>query len=167
MTASPNDPSDIFMWRRLDERLTTSGQPSEVQLGAIAALGVTHVVNLGLHTHEKALADEAASMRALGMDYIHIPVDFQAPAEADFAQFSAVMRELASKTVHVHCIANMRVSAFLYRYRRDELGWAEADARREMNSVWRPGGAWVAFIGDAENQAAPHQIAGRDYPREA
>ena len=167
MTIPPNDPLDIITWRRLDERLTTSGQPSGEQLAAIAALGVTHVVNLGLHTHEKALPDEAASVRALGMDYIHIPVDFQAPAEADFARFCTVMRELAGQTIHVHCIANMRVSAFMYRYRRDELGWAEADARREMNKVWRPGGAWAAFIGDVANQAAPHQIAGRDYPCEA
>ena len=167
MTMPPNDPLDITTWRRLDERLTTSGQPSEEQLAAIAALGATHVVNLGLHTHEKALPDEAASVRALGMEYIHIPVDFGAPAEEDFARFCAVMRELAGKTIHVHCIANMRVSAFMYRYRRDELGWAEADARREMNSVWRPGGAWALFVGDAANQAEPHQVAGRDYPREA
>ncbi len=167
MTAIPNDSSGIVMWRRLDKFLTTSGQPSQDQLAAIAALGVTHIVNLGLHTHEKALPDEAASVRALGMDYIHIPVDFETPAERDFERFSMVMKELAGKTIHVHCIANMRVSAFLYRYRRDELGWAEPDARREMNKVWRPGDAWALFIGDAENRAAPHQIAGRDYPREA
>ena len=61
----PGDPTDIHVWRRLDARLTTSGQPSEEQLAALQALGVTHVVNLGLHTHEKALPDEAGSVRAL------------------------------------------------------------------------------------------------------
>jgi NAD(P)-dependent dehydrogenase (short-subunit alcohol dehydrogenase family) len=49
------DPETIYNWRRLDDRITTSGQPTEQQLADIRALGVRHIVNLGLHTHEKAL----------------------------------------------------------------------------------------------------------------
>lgn len=49
-----------------------SGQPSEARLAASADLGVAHVVNLALHTHEKALPGEMASVAALGMWYIHI-----------------------------------------------------------------------------------------------
>src|SRR5262249_25044820 len=63
------DPETIYNWRRLDDRLTTSGQPNEAQLVDIQALGVRNVVNLGLHTHEKALPDEAASVSRLGMTY--------------------------------------------------------------------------------------------------
>ena len=69
------NPETIYNWRRLDNRLTTSGQPTEPQLADIHALGVRHIVNLGLHTHEKALPDEAASVSRLGMTYIHIPVE--------------------------------------------------------------------------------------------
>ena len=79
------DPETIYNWRRLDDRITTSGQPTELQLADIHALGVRHIVNLGLHTHEKALPDEAASISRLGMTYIHIPVDFQNPTDQDFA----------------------------------------------------------------------------------
>jgi hypothetical protein len=71
------DPETIYNWRRLDDRITTSGQPTEQQLADIRALGVRHIVNLGLHTHEKALPDEAVSVASLGMTYIHIPVNFQ------------------------------------------------------------------------------------------
>jgi len=81
------DPEDIYNWRRLDERLTTSGQPTEAQLQAIAALGVECVVNLGLHSHAKALADERASVEALGMDYVHQPVEF---SQAEPQVFPAV-----------------------------------------------------------------------------
>jgi hypothetical protein len=49
--------------------------------------------------------------------------------------------------VHVHCIANYRVSAFFYRYRRDVLGMNEAEARAEMEQVWHPEGVWAVFIG--------------------
>jgi len=157
------EPEDIFMWRRLDGRLTTSGQPKESELHAIAGLGVRHVVNLALHTHEMALANEGASVRALGMAYTHIPVYFEKPTEQDFHRFTAAMKGLAGETVHVHCIANLRVTAFVYRYERERLGVEDQKARLMLESVWRPGGVWAAFIGDEHARALPHRFAGRDY----
>jgi len=141
------DPETIYNWRRLDDRITTSGQPTEPQLADIHALGVRHIINLGLHSHEKALPDEAASVSRLGMTYIHIPVDFQKPTDRDFDQFCSAMEQLKEVAVHVHCIANYRVSAFFYRYRRDVLGMDEAEARAEMEQVWRPNGVWATFVG--------------------
>jgi protein tyrosine phosphatase (PTP) superfamily phosphohydrolase (DUF442 family) len=141
------DPETIYNWRRLDARITTSGQPTESQLAEIQALGVRHVINLGLHSHEKALPDEAASVSRLGMAYIHIPVDFQNPTDRDFDQFCSVMKELEEAPLHVHCIANYRVSAFFYRYRRDVLGMDETAARAAMEEVWKPEGVWAAFVG--------------------
>jgi protein tyrosine phosphatase (PTP) superfamily phosphohydrolase (DUF442 family) len=88
------DPEGIYNWRRLDDRITTSGQPTGPQLADIQALGVRHVVNLALHTHEKALPDETASVSRLGMTYTHIPVDFQNPTEQDFEKFCAVMEQV-------------------------------------------------------------------------
>ena len=140
------DPEGIYNWRRVDDRVTTSGQPTETQLTDIRALGVRHIINLGLHTHGKALPDEAASVSRLGMTYIHIPVDFQNPTDRDFEQFCAVMEQLNEVPVHVHCIANYRVSAFFYRYRRDVLGMDEAKARAEMEEIWHPEGVWAAFV---------------------
>jgi uncharacterized protein (TIGR01244 family) len=142
----PADPEHIYNWLRLDDRITTSGQPSETDLAEIAALGVTHVVNLGLHTHEKALPDEAASVAVLGMRYIHIPVDFQNPTERDFAEFEKALEDTKDTRVHVHCIANFRVSAFFYRHRRNTLAMDEAAARADMKKVWDPSGVWADFI---------------------
>jgi len=157
------DPTDILNWRRLDARLTTSGQPTEAQLSDLRDLGVRHVVNLGLHTHEKALTDEAGAVAALGMAYTHIPVDFEQPTEADYEAFCAALAKRPDEPTHVHCIFNARVSAFFYRYRRERLGVPEAEARARMESVWRPGGVWARFIGDAAREGAPHELAGRDY----
>jgi protein tyrosine phosphatase (PTP) superfamily phosphohydrolase (DUF442 family) len=141
------DPETIYNWRRLDDRITTSGQPTESQLAEIHALGVRHVINLGLHSHEKALPDEAASVSRLGMAYIHIPVDFQNPTDRDFDQFCSVMEQLEEVPVHVHRIANYRVSAFFYRYRRDVLGMNETQACADMEEVWKPEGVWAKFVG--------------------
>lgn len=160
---SITDPTDITNWHRLEPWLTTSGQPSEEGLAHIRALGVSHVVNLGMHDHEKALPDEAASVAALGMDYIHIPVVFDAPTEADYVRFAETMKTLEGKTIHVHCIANMRVSAFLYRWRREALGMIEAEARSAMELIWKPGGVWAELIGDEDGVGRGHQVPGRHY----
>ena len=157
------DPVDILNWRRLDDRITTSGQPSEAQLAAVSALGVKHVINLALHTHERALADEGVTVADLGMTYVHIPVEFDAPTEADYQRFLTAMAEASDAPVHVHCIVNARVTAFLYRYRTEVLGLPETEARAMLESVWRPGGVWASFIGDDGRVARPHEFAGRDY----
>jgi len=76
---------------RSHRKHSLSGQPTEPQLADIHALDVRHIINLGLHSHEKALPDEAASVSRLGMTYIHIPVDFQKPTDGDFDQFCSAM----------------------------------------------------------------------------
>lgn len=140
------DPEDTYNWRRLDERLTTSGQPTQEQLEAIAGLGPEIVVNLGFHTHPKALPDEAASVAALGLDYVHQPVNFQNPTRADLDTFFDTMDRLRGRMVHVHCIANWRVSAFLYSWRIERQGWDPARARADLDAIWTPEGPWIALV---------------------
>src|SRR3954463_11320686 len=109
------DPRAIYNWRRLDDRVTTSGQPTEQQLADIHALGVRHIVNLGLHSHEKALPDEAASVSELGMTYIHIPVDFQNPTDRDFDQICSAMAPVKDVPVRVNSIVINGVPHSSYR----------------------------------------------------
>jgi hypothetical protein len=59
------------------------------------------------------------------------------------------MDRLEGRTVHVHCIANWRVSAFLYRWRIDRLGWDKARARPDLDAIWTPEGPWAALVADA------------------
>lgn len=148
-----DDPTSIANWQRLSERITTSGQPTEAQLAELANIGVRHIINLALHTHELALDDEAASVSALGMRYTHIPVPFDAPNEDHWRAFCAAMHDSADEVVHVHCIVNYRVSAFLYRWHRDVQGMPEDAARALMEQQWRPdetdhpqGRPWAVFI---------------------
>ena len=140
-------PDQIFNWRRIDDRISTSGQPTEAQLADLAAAGIRHVINLAPHSHERALPDEGASVVALGMAYVYLPVDFKNPTEADFSAFCAALAALGGDPVHVHCAANYRVSAFFYRYRRDVLGVDAKVARAAMDDVWQPTGVWARFVG--------------------
>ncbi len=154
---------DILNWRRINGRITTSGQPTEAQLGEIRDLGVTHIVNLGPHTNKGALDDEPGTVNALGMTYVYIPVDFEGPTEADFQSFCNALEGLPDAKVHVHCIYNARVSAFFYRYALAGLGQSEAHAYRMMDGIWRPGGVWAKFIGEHDDSRHPNRYAGEDY----
>ncbi len=97
------------------------------------------------------------------MTYTHIPVDSDNPTEDDFDRFCAAMVAADGVPVHVHCIVNARVTAFVYRWQRDVLGGGEAEARAMMDSVWRPGGVWAQFLGDEAGVARASAFAGRDY----
>jgi len=132
------DNSGIYNFRRLSPTLTTSGQPDEAQFTMLRDSGVETVINLALSTSPRALADEAATLAALGLRYLHIPVEFTAPTDADFEAFADAMDGLGDMPVHVHCAANMRVSAFLYRYRIERLGWTEAQAQPDLDAIWEP-----------------------------
>ena len=156
------DVSDILNWRVIDARVSTSGQPTEAQLALLAAAGVRDIVNLGPHDNKGALEDEPGSVAALGMTYHYIPVDFDAPTEADYAAFVAAMAALADVRVHVHCIYNARVSAFMLRYARDGHGDVAA-AETRMDGIWRPGGVWAEFLGRTGDVGQPNRYAGYEY----
>lgn len=86
-----------------------------------------------------------------GQLQLHIAVDFKHPTEADFEQFVRTLKQQNETKTWVHCAANMRVSAFMYRYRRDVLGEDEALAAADMRKVWEPFGVWKAFVSPLPN----------------
>ena len=132
------DPGAIRNFQRLSPRWTTSGRLRAVDLDALSAIGVSHVINLALDDHPEALSDEAGQLAARGIGYSHIPVPFDAPDKRHYAAFVAALEGAGDAPVHVHCIMNYRVSAFFYRYHRDALGMAEPEARALMAQQWSP-----------------------------
>jgi uncharacterized protein (TIGR01244 family) len=139
--------AQIYNYRYVDEFLSTSGQPSVEQLKSIAEAGFTTVINLALHDDPRySLPDEAGTITALGLSYIHIPVQFTAPTEQDLLAFFNAMDEHQGEKVWVHCAANMRVSAFLGLYRVIRQGWEVEPAFELMRSLWQPNEVWSLFI---------------------
>lgn len=136
----------IRNFRRLDALLATAGQPTEEQLRAVAIAGFRSVINLALPTSTGALLDERASVTALGMEYVHIPVDFAAPTATDYAKFTAELVARPGQTVFIHCAANWRVSAFMALYRVNTLGWNREAAFAELHQVWEPDAVWSRFL---------------------
>lgn len=152
MIAVADDPADIRNWRRRADGITTSGRLEPGDPARLAAIGVRHVVNLALDSHPEALPDEGAALAAQGVGYTHIPVPFDAPTQEHVAKLRQTLDNVEGP-VHVHCIMNYRVTAFLYLLDR-QAGVPEAEARARMAEVWDPlssddpGAApWKALLG--------------------
>ena len=144
----------IYNYRRVDESLGTSGQPTVDQLRTVAAAGFDTIVHLSLHDDPRySLPDERGAVEALGLEYVHIPVTFAAPAQTDLLAFFAAMEAHRDRKVWVHCAANMRVSAFLGLYRVVIQGWEEERAFELMRGLWQPDEIWSAFIASALQRA--------------
>ncbi len=137
---------DIFNYLRISERIATSGQPTEAQFRTIREAGFARVVNLAPADAENSLADEPQRWAALGVEYIHLPVDFSRPTERDYRRFVAAMQRRQDEPIWIHCAVNARVSAFMYRYRTEVQGVDTDTARRDMLRIWEPFGVWRKFI---------------------
>ena len=141
--------SDIYNVRLATPNIASSGQPDEDELAAIAAAGYRVIVNIALHDDPRySLPDEAGTVKALGLDYVHIPVQFNAPTARDLDEFFAVMDRYRDTRVWVHCAANKRVSTFLGLYWHLREGQPREQAFALMDSIWEPNEVWSGFIAE-------------------
>ncbi len=140
----------VFEW------LWSSGQLSERDIRSLPSLGIDVVVNLALPTSSNALPGEAEMVTGQGIAYAHIPVEWEAPRPEQFAQFAGVLNAFAGRKAWVHCAKNMRVSAFIYLYRRLVLAEGEEQASFPMREVWSPNEVWQAFISQVSAEYARH-----------
>lgn len=146
----------IYNVRRVRPGLATSGQPDETELAAIAAAGYEVVINLALHDDPRySLRDETGTVRALGMDYEHIPVIFTAPTRSDLDAFFDAMARHRGRSLWIHCAANKRVSTFVGLYLHRVEGQSPETAFATERSVWDPNPVWAAFKADVLAAAAP------------
>jgi protein tyrosine phosphatase (PTP) superfamily phosphohydrolase (DUF442 family) len=133
----------VFDW------LWTSGQLSRQDIESLPSLGIEAVINLALPTSPNALSGEAELITKQGLNYIHIPVVWDAPDLKQLTTFFEILAALQGRKIWVHCIKNMRVSVFIYLYRTIHLGESEETASYPMNEIWVPNATWQAFIDQA------------------
>ena len=136
----------IFNYLPINAHLSTSGQPTTTQFKTIANNGFKFIINLAPHSSENSLKNEADIVTSLGMQYTHIPVDFDHPQRHDFEQFVNAIEACGSEKIWVHCAANMRVSCFIFLYKTSILGHSQEQAQIDLHQIWHPFGVWQDFI---------------------
>jgi protein tyrosine phosphatase (PTP) superfamily phosphohydrolase (DUF442 family) len=143
------DVKTILNFLEISDTLGTAGQPAAGQFAAIREAGYEVVINLAMPASSNAVADEAERVRALGMEYVPIPVVWESPQPEDLDAFFKAMDRHAGQRVFVHCAMNMRVSAFVLLYRVIRQGVPLEVAREAMRKIWEPNETWARFIGEA------------------
>jgi protein tyrosine phosphatase (PTP) superfamily phosphohydrolase (DUF442 family) len=129
----------------INDRISTSGQPTPNQFIKIADAGFSSVINLAMPDSTNALPDEGGFVTEAGMNYFHIPVPFEAPTHAHLSLFLKLMKTLEEEKVWVHCALNWRVSAFMFYYQRDILKLSHSK-RIPMFKNWKPDDIWQDFL---------------------
>jgi len=130
---------------RVNEKICTGGQPTLEQLAELKAGGIRAVLNLRRPTEKQTMrpggepvpydaAAEAAEAERLGLRYFNIPVDPDAPTDAQVDEFLKILADAQNRPIFIHCGSASRVGAFwmIRRVLADEwsLEEAEAEAKR-------------------------------------
>jgi protein tyrosine phosphatase (PTP) superfamily phosphohydrolase (DUF442 family) len=149
--ASADELSDISNYRQYSELFSSSGQPTAVQLEKIEQQGFERIIYLAFTDNDTAIEDEDRVVKQLGMDYVHIPVDWENPTLADFKAFADVMGNESTVKTLLHCQVNFRASSFSFLYRVAVQGVPVIDAKNDLDSVWAPNETWFRFIRNVLN----------------
>jgi uncharacterized protein (TIGR01244 family) len=139
---------DIYNYQFLNENLSSSGMPTAEQMKEVAEAGTQVVINLAPAIVKDALPNEDSLVKSLGMEYVHIPVEWNKPTKQNLEDFFAAMNEHQGEKVLVHCQANYRASSFVMLYRVLKLGWKKDEAIPVMEKMWNPEDfpVWQNFI---------------------
>jgi protein tyrosine phosphatase (PTP) superfamily phosphohydrolase (DUF442 family) len=137
---------EVLNFLPISEHIGSGGQPTAEQFSDIKDAGYDLVVNLAMPDSTNALPNEAELVREQGMQYVHIPVIWEAPKDDDLDRFFEIMDQNRLRKVFVHCVVNWRVSCFVYLYRVIELGVPVKVAEKSLLEIWRPNAVWHSFI---------------------
>ena len=162
--ASSAELAEIRNYKEYSPGFASAGQPTEEQLHAVSDAGFEQVVYIAMSNSRSAVAGEDAIVKELGMDYVHIPVIWDAPTVADFYAFASIMQRDPDAKTLLHCAANYRASAFAFLYRVIYEGVPVVAAKADMNEIWAPNETWRDLIFEilADNGISP-DCAGCDW----
>jgi len=136
----------IYHFYKVSDQLACAGQPTEEQLRELAAENYRVIINLGLLNTRYALPDEAGLVKELGIDYYHIPVNFEKPLLTELKDFITLMNRNQDKKMLVHCAANYRASVFTGLYLLVAGHMNKEEMENFIDDVWQPNTVWQDFL---------------------
>lgn len=149
--------SDINNFRQYSSQFASAGQPTVEQFSTLRDAGFERVVYIGFTDNPNAVANADQVVKRLGMDYIHIPVDWANPTKRDYYVFADAMQRDPERKTLLHCQVNARATAFSFLYRVIHEDVPIDEAKADMNTVWQPNETWRDLIFEVleENDISP------------
>jgi len=126
----------ITNYTKVDAVVACGGATETGALEGLKKDGFKAVINLREASEAGANIDEnAAKAKALGLNYIHIPFNGQAPQAKTFDDFLAAVSNKANQPVFVHCASANRVGAVWLAKRVLQDGWEVPKATEEAKMI--------------------------------
>jgi protein tyrosine phosphatase (PTP) superfamily phosphohydrolase (DUF442 family) len=107
--------------------VVTGGQPSSAHLAAFHDAGGRVVLDLRDAMEPRPL-DEPATVTALGMEYVNVPIGPHSLTDATLDRVREVLHGAGDRLVLVHCGSGSRVGAALLPFLMLDHGLEEEDA---------------------------------------
>ncbi len=145
-SASAAGLDDLVNYREYSDTLSSSGQPTAEQLERVREAGFERVVYQAFTDHHTTQEQQDRQVKDLGMEYVNIPVDWEAPTVGDFALFAGALQGADPKKTLVHCQVNFRASSFSFLYRVLYQDVPMDVAKQDLDSVWVPDDTWREWI---------------------
>ncbi len=103
------DPEKIPYYHVIRPGLAVGGQPSPEALTRLGEMGFKTIVNL--RTRREGALEEEEALRALGLDYVWVPVRSSTLSLADVEAVEQVLSDPERAPVLLHCGSSDRVGA--------------------------------------------------------
>ena len=136
----------IRSFLRLNEQICTGGQPKLEELEKLKGEGVRGILNLRRPTEKQTpvpggepipydAAAEAEQAQRLGLRYFNIPVDGEAPTDAQVEEFLRITADAENRPLFIHCSSANRVGGFWMIRRVLVDGWSAEEAEKEARRI--------------------------------
>lgn len=136
---------NITNYIKINDQISTAGQPTKKQFKQIAKEGFEVVINLAMH-NKGALKKEDKIVSKNGMMYIHLPITWKNPEVDRLKLFLKLLESLEkeNKKVFIHCIKNYRASVFMHLYKK--FVWKKKDTKFVAPAKYKPNEVWQKIL---------------------
>lgn len=139
----------VTNFTQVDAVIACAGATETSALDGLKADGFKSIINLRLASERGANVDEnRARAQALGLNYIHIPVDGSNLDPKSIDQFLEAVKQPANQPVFLHCGSASRVGAMMIAKRVLLDGWDVDKAVAEARQIGMRGDALEKFARD-------------------
>ena len=118
----------IDSFRKNHEKLSTAGQPTELEFKLVADEGFEVVINIRPESEMLDLFDERSIVEELGLTYFQIPVTLDTLNKEILSKYFELMEQEKEKKIFLHCRKNVRVPIILTLYKIIKLDFGKDEA---------------------------------------
>lgn len=126
---------NIDCFKKNDEKLSTAGQPTEIELNLLADEGFEVVINIRPESEMLDVLDEKKIVENLGLKYFQLPVTLDTLNSEILSKFFELIEQQKERKIFLHCRKNVRVSIILSLYQIIKLGWEKDEALNELTEM--------------------------------